>query len=259
MIRGHVDTSLGAYVRGLDELLPGELEAVYAVGGLALDDFSPRQSNVDLVVVTTDGFDPAGVGGREPARRLAGAERHLERVGRPPSIWYTTWEEVASHPPAGTADGSAEVRPHSRSLRWSGPRIDTPMTRALLREDAIAIAGPDWPVVWYDERVLRQWCRRRLHALFGAEKGLLILRRVVSPMVLEASRLAMGSLTGKVLSKSAAGEAVRAVVPPHFRRILTDSVGYRQGAQTSMYWGPFERKYDALRLLERLEETIPEP
>jgi hypothetical protein len=129
------------------------------------------------------------------------------------------------------------------------------MTRSLLRDDALAVIGPDWPVVWFDEPVLRDWCRARLADLADADKGLLVLRRVVSPLVLEAARLTLGALTGKVLSKSAAGEAVRSVLPSHFRRILTDSVGYRQGAQTSMYWGPFERKYDALQVISRMREA----
>jgi hypothetical protein len=41
-------------------------------------------------------------------------------------------------------------------------------------------------------------------------------------------------------------------VSSRHRRVVVDSVGYRQGAQTSMYWGPFERKYDALALARDL-------
>ena len=70
-----------------------------------------------------------------------------------------------------------------------------------------------------------------------------------------ASRLAEGAVTGRVFSKTEAGEAVGPLLPPHFRRILTDAVGYRKGAHTSMYWGPFERKYDVRSLLHQLLEA----
>jgi hypothetical protein len=92
--------------------------------------------------------------------------------------------------------------------------------------------------------------------LVDAAHGLLVMRHDVSPLVLEVARLAQGVLGGKVLSKSEAGETLVNVVSKHYRRILTDSVGYRQGAQFSMYWGPFERKYDALALLRDVAELV---
>ncbi|HUE58351.1 MAG TPA: hypothetical protein VMO88_02095, partial [Acidimicrobiales bacterium] len=71
-------------------------------------------------------------------------------------------------------------------------------------------------------------------------------------LVLEAARLAHMAITGRVLSKSEAGESITGIVGSRHRRVLVDSVGYRRGAQTSMYWGPFERKYDALALVRDL-------
>ena len=125
----------------------------------------------------------------------------------------------------------------------------------MLRQDPVALFGPDWPVVDYDEADFRSWCTERLRAMVTGRKGLLVLRRAVTPLVLEASRLAQGAVTGRVFSKSEAGESIGMIVAPRYRRILTDAVGYRRGAQTSMYWGPFERKYDALVLLRDLVEV----
>jgi hypothetical protein len=242
--RSWLDCALAAYASSIEAALPGGIRAVYVVGSLALDDFSQRQSNVDLVVVTDAplaDLDPSA----ETRRRVSAAERHLLHAGRNPSVWYATWDKVAAAPD-----------PLSRDPVRDRGSIDTPMTRALLREDAIAITGPDWPVVWFDEAELKQWCNTRFRNLVEGDKGMVIFRRVISPMVLEAARLAHGCLTGKVLSKSAAGEAVRSLLPAHFRRILTDSIGYRNGAHASMYWGPYERKYDAQRLLMRLGEAL---
>ncbi len=129
------------------------------------------------------------------------------------------------------------------------------MTRAILRHDPMALFGPDWPVVGYDPGALQSWSAARLRDVVAAAHGLLVLRRAVAPLVLEAARLAQGAITGRVFSKSTAGEAVMPIVSTRQKRILTDAVGYRRGAQTSMYWGPFERKYDALTLVRDLLEA----
>jgi hypothetical protein len=306
---GPIDGFLAAVRREAGD----QVAAVYAVGALALDDFSVKQSNIDLVVVAHPSLTAAQLG------RLRRAERGLERVGRPAGLWYTSWEEVADEHGPGVAAGDRLANPATPS-RPSAPAggpsppaaavpsspaavtptppvatppivtppvatptpmatpepaspgpgsarsgqpppgfdksapgsLATPMTRALLRQDPVALMGPDWPVVGYDEAAFRAWCADRLRTLVTTRKGLLVLRRAVTPLVLEASRLAQGAITGRVFSKSEAGESIGMIVAPRYRRILTDAVGYRRGAQTSMYWGPFERKYDALVLLRDL-------
>lgn len=220
------------YLRSLEAAAGGRLAAVYLVGSVALDDFSPRFSNVDVVVVTDPSLEGADL---RPLRHL---EHSLDRSGHPPAVWYTSWREIAEGPP--TAGSST---------------LDTPMTRAILREDAVALLGPDWPVVAYDEAEFRSWCRAKLQEEVDASHGLMVMRRGVVPVVLEAARLAQGVVTGRVLSKSEAGEAATDLVKSHFRRILNDAVGFRQGAHTSMYWGPFERKYDARELVRHLAEA----
>jgi hypothetical protein len=229
---GEVGAAVEGFVAEMRRVAPDELSAVYLVGGVSLGDFSERQSNVDMVVVA----DPALTAGQ--LARLERLRRHLNRANRPADIWVTTWSEIADGPGAAERSG-----------------LETPMTRALLRHDAIALYGPDWPVVAYDAAAFKSWCIDRLRSLRDGSNGVMLLRRGVSDLVLEASRLAQGAMTGRVFSKSEAGETVGGFVPPHFRRILTDAVGYRQGANTSMYWGPFERQFDMRVLLRHLLEA----
>lgn len=231
MIPSAAANQIDGFVRAVQAALPNRLAAVYLVGGLALADFSPRQSNLDLVVVCDPPLDPAEAAG------LRRAERQLARAGRPASVWYAGWDVIADGP---TGDPAT----------W--PALETPLTRALLQEEALAYTGPDWPVVAYDEEEYRSWCRRSLEELVEGRHGLLVMRHDVAPLVLQAARLALGAATGRVYSKSEAGETGISLVPPHFRRILLDAAGYRNGAHTSMYWGPFERKYDARQLLRQL-------
>lgn len=235
MIPSAVSEPVDAFIRAVEKAAPGQLAGVYLVGGVALGDFSPRQSNLDVVVVCDPPLGP------EQVTALHGSERLMERIGRRPGVWYAGWDVIADEP---TGDPARRAP------------LDTPLTRALLREEAIAYTGPDWPVVAYDEGEYREWCRRSLEDLVGRRQGLMVMRRDVSPLVLQAARLAQGAATGRVVSKSEAGETAISLVPPHFRRILHDSAGYRNGATTSMYWGPFERKYDARQLLRRLVEAV---
>jgi hypothetical protein len=230
VILGGVGGVVDGYVGTARRAAPERIAGVYLVGGIALGDFSAKQSNVDLVVVGDPAFTST------ERQELRKAERLLHRAGRRAEVWYTTWAELADGAPSGSG-------------------IDTPLTRAMLRNDAIAVYGPDWPVVGFDVDQYRRWCVDQLGLVVGRTDGLMLLRRTVTTLVLQGVRLAQGALTGKVFSKSAAGESVGSVVPVHFRRILTDAVGYRRGAQTSMYWGPFERKYDARALLRRLLEV----
>jgi hypothetical protein len=215
---------------------------VYAVGSLALGDFSERQSNIDLVVVAEPRLENGQLA------RVVGAARTLRRAHRDAQVWLVAWEDLdADGPGSGRSEVDAGPAPESP--------LATPMTRAILRHDPMALFGPDWPVVSHSPDALRAWAAARLKALATADHGLLVLRRAVVPLVLEAARLTHAAITGRVLSKSEAGESAMSVVSTRQKRLLTDSVGYRRGARTSMYWGPFERKYDALSLLRALLEA----
>lgn len=226
--------STQGFLAAVESVAGGQVAAVYAVGSIALDDFSDRQSNIDLVVIAEPALD-AG-----QRNRLDRARRSLRHAGRPAEVWYATWEELEG----GGSGGSGPV-----------PALATPMTRAILRSDPMALVGPDWPVVAFDPDALKAWCADRLHVLATSRHGSLVLRRRIAPLVLEAARLAHGAVSGRVLSKSQAGEAMMQVVSSRHRRVLTDSVGYRRGAQTSMYWGPFERRTHALDLIRELDRT----
>ncbi len=243
MVPDAVTGPIRGYLEAVQQVGPVEVAAVYGVGALALNDFSARQSNIDLVVVTDR--RPEGAEGAA----LAGAARRLRHAGRSAQVWYVTWADLDRDGP-GFSPEAAAGRPASGGA--SG--LATPMTRAILRHDPMALFGPDWPVVGYEPAAYRAWAAGRLEALVAGAHGLLIFRRDVAPLVLEAARLAQAVLTGRVLSKSEAGELAMPMVSTRHQRLLTDAVGYRHGAHFSMYWGPFERKYDALGLLGELRD-----
>ena len=112
MLPGEVSAQVEGFIAALERVAPGQVAAVYAVGAIALDDFSSRLSNIDLVVVADPPLTPAQTG------RLGRAERGLKRARRRAAIWYTTWEEVADNPgvpPLPTAAPGATEGPESSS------------------------------------------------------------------------------------------------------------------------------------------------
>ena len=234
MIPDEVAGPLDRFLAAVDRTAPRRRAGVYLVGGLALADFSHRQSNLDVVVVC----DPPLSTDETTALHR---DRHsLVRGGRAAEIWFSGWDEIAEGPGERSAP------------------LDTPLTRALLCEEAVAYFGPDWPVVAYEEADYRDWCREELAALAAEDHGLMVMRNGVADLVLQAARLAQGAVTGRVYSKTEAGNTALSLVPHHFRRILTDAAGFRNGAHTSMYWGPFERKYDARELIRHLVKAVHE-
>ena len=244
MVSDAINSRIQGYLATLAQVPSARVAAVYGVGALALNDFSDRESNIDLVVVA----DPRPE--QPELARLVAAARGLRHAGRPAQVWHVTWEDLGRDGPGFSADGTS-----APAGSTTASPLATPMTRAILRHDPMALFGPDWPVVGYDVELYRAWAVARLQALVASAHGLLIFRRDVVPLVLEAARLCHAAMSGRVLSKSEAGELAMPIVSTRHQRLLTDAVGYRHGAHFSMYWGPFERKYDALSLLRELLEA----
>ncbi len=231
----------------MDRVAPGALSGLYLVGSVALGDYHPRRSNIDLVAVSDRAWDVAAP---EAALRL-----HADLGGRrePARLAYASVAELATDPAAGHVlcyQGTELVR---------GDELANPFTWQLLADEAVALRGPEWLSCWQDGPALQAWARRRLATRWQAwarsarhRPAALWIRLPVTEGLLEVARLYVMATTGVVLSKTAAGPAVLADVPERYSRIVRDAVGYRGGSGTSMYWGFIERKRDALGLVDTL-------
>jgi hypothetical protein len=223
----------------LDRLAPGTLGGLYAVGSIALGDFRSPLSNFDVVAVADGGWSAEGIrAGRRAARTLA-------RRGQPPLVGYVTWSDLADGP--GRETGTC----HRGSQSVSPGEILNPLTWQVMRTAAICVRGPEYPDLWSGD--LRAWAAGRLVGHWsswlqsvGRRPGGLWLRRNTTEPVLEVTRLITALRSGRVVSKVEAGSASVDGANNRSQRILKDAVGHRSGARMSMYWGPFERRDDAL-------------
>ncbi len=238
---------LRAFADDLDSRSPGRLAGLYAVGSVALGDFRPPLSNIDVVAVAEEGWDDASL----QALRLSLAE--LRRTHEPPRVACLSWEELASDPAGVSAPGFVG------KVATPGGDLVNPLTWAVLRSAAVCVRGPEYPDLGHGD--LRSWAAERLGGLWrgwleGVRPGPLLLRRNIAERVLEVARLSQVLGSGRVVSKLEAGEAAGGRGSPNTRRVLADAVGYRRGARMSMYWGPYERRRHAL---EYIQATLEPP
>jgi len=242
VIRPEVLRQLRQYGEDLERQAPGVMAGLYAVGSVALGDFRSGLSNLDVVAVSADAWDEAAL---RAARRCT---RALSRRGQPPRLVCLTWDELAADP--------ADLAPPC----WQGQRtlaageLANPLTWQVMRTAAVCVAGPEYPDVGAGD--LREWAAQRLSSWWGPWIGkqgsrpdALLIRRATTERVLEAARLAQVVSSGRVVSKAEAGELALSVGEERFQRILKDAIGFRRGLRASMYWGPFERKRDAIAFI----------
>jgi hypothetical protein len=224
---------LGAYTAALDAACPGRLAGLYVVGSVALGDFRPRFSNIDVVAVSDFSWSEAELG---HARR---AHRQLDR-NRAAGTVYATWTQLAADP-----------RPLNQDLA-------NPFTWRILRDDAMVERGPDYPEIWFDDEALARWARLRLRERWAPwvrsakrRPQSMLGRSTVSERVLGAAQLYQ-AMAGRVQGKAAAGRATIGAVGSNSDRVLRDSAGFREGSRTSMYWGILERRRHAIEFVDEI-------
>lgn len=234
---------IDGFLDALAEAAGGQEIGLYLVGSPGLGDLSPRQSNLDLVAVSPKAMSP------DQLADLVSHHHALRRNGRDAAVAYTTWDGLRRAPDQAAGSVFLGRRSVERGL------LVNPMTWAILAQQPRPLLGDPRPRVSSDRRTVRDWFRSRLPDLMD-HAGRPLLRRHLARAVLQSTRAAHGALTGEVLSLHAAGEVALETLSHVGQRVLTDALGYREGANTSMYWGPFERRSNAATLAGELRCRI---
>jgi hypothetical protein len=231
---------LQRFAADADRQAAGALEGLYGVGSVALGDWRPEASNLDLVAVS------GGPWSADAVRRLSGTVGQLGPSRRQAArAAFVTWSDLAADPSgldAPVLHGAARV---------ASAELVNPLTWHILRVAGICTRGPEYPEVWAgavepwaNEQLARSWPRQLER--WRRFPFSLWFRRRTAPAVLEVARLSVVADTGRVVSKLEAGESLLDGARSSTQRILRDSIGYRQGSRVSMYWGPWERKRDTV-------------
>lgn len=213
--------SVARFCATADEQLPGQVEAVWVEGSLALGDYHPHVSDIDLVVMTRKPL--------EPRQRL--------RVPAPLSVLWTTRGGLATlHPITAATLHRAGI-----AVRGPGPRtLVHDVSRAELTAYLIGNLDAYWQP-WLAracrDPLFRTTCLHALRVQWGA---------------FGVPRQYVTAVDGTIVSKTAAARRMRDVLDPRHHRILDEVVRLRTGAGRRQYglpFGAFARATDMLALL----------
>lgn len=234
---------VGEFVGRLDQHRPGLLIGCYVVGSAALGDFSDRTSNIDLVAVSDQPWTSGQSRAAEQAAHL------LRRRGRDAAVACVTFVDLAGdgRPYRAETDGGPLLNPFTRDLLVGAPTMRGP-ERPTVAQPAGGIEA------WAVDLLRRQW--RPWARVAQRRPGAKWMKRSLANPVLDVCRL-YGAARGHVLSKAQAADLVlsEATATSRSNRVIQEALSYRQGVTTSNYWGPVERKGDAIRLIKRLADA----
>jgi hypothetical protein len=196
--------AIDRYLDAADGVMPGLVTGLHVVGSLALDDYKPERSDIDVVVMV--GNIPDG------AQRSHLAEIHrvvATRIDGP----YLTDAQLASNP-----DSVGAVPYHLNGRFETGNCYEvSPITWAVLAEHAITVRG-DAPAVTRDDRAVRAfsaanldgywagWARTIEALIAETPDAEMIDAHMLEWGVLGVARVHCAARTGRVVSKSDAGK-----------------------------------------------------
>jgi hypothetical protein len=204
-----VNTVVHDLLSSLHAILGAQLVGMYLVGSLALGDFDPQESDLDLVIVTA---------GALPDKTIAALRDLHQRFDHGASAWAARLD-AAYLPQEQVREASATVAAERYPIvQW--PALlelrhlegGWPIWRETLREHGVVVSGPDPrslvdPVQPDDLRrasaaTVEDWCARA-HGDPAWVAGLRV-RREHTYMVLTLCRLLYTLDTGSVASKPVA-------------------------------------------------------
>ena len=244
---------MSAYVRLVDEKLPGRIRGLYLHGSLALDDYRPGRSDIDFVAVSDTALEPSELG------LLGQVHSEMRRIRTAPKLdgVYLTWPALAG-PPIGLSAPNC-LR---GEFEAKGDFAINPVTWSMLHRHPLSLRGPARPVIHHDDQMLRQWCRESLQTYWGgyvrSARGcgmtrLYSLAREPAVWgVLGVARPHATIRTGEMISKTAAGAYALEVFPSRWSALVREALAGRCGSDRSSYRNIFARRRDALAFMEHV-------
>jgi hypothetical protein len=211
---------------------------VWVEGSIALGDFQPRVSDIDLFVVSTQSFTARE---RRPVRPWGGPRLQ---------VTWSTWDALPALPTSNHGLGAVSAATlHRHGIAVRGPRpgdVVADVTHATL------VGAMASNVEWY----WRQWLARARTSLAGRLTTL--HPRGIAWGVLGVPRQLVSVLEGTIVSKSQAGRYARARFEPRWHRIVDEALRLRLGEGAGrQYRSPFARRRDMLAFLDHaIDRTV---
>src|SRR5437016_3994029 len=93
---GEIQAVISSYLSAVDDEAPGLVQGLYLIGSVALGDYQPGHSDIDVVMITADRVSDDQIGA------LARAHERLRRAHSRPHFDgpYLTWDDLRGPPEA---------------------------------------------------------------------------------------------------------------------------------------------------------------
>lgn len=264
-VRSVLDHLLGS----LDAIAPDLIKATHLTGSIALGDFQPGKSDIDLVLVHHDRADSgtilavlepilANLRQTHPRPLIDGIVLSDEDLRAGP--------DIIDGPRVNITESVPEIR--------SGGGNRNPVTWATLHQCGIAWSGHalDRGTIWQDPARLDHWTRENLMDYWRPWLN----RAAVTPAqavsvtqlddeiewgVLGVARLHFTIATGAVTSKTNAGQYALDTFPPRWHPIVREAPRIRtMPSNRSHYSNPLSRRIDMLEFVGMvIEEALALP
>ena len=246
-----VGFAAGELTRLLQRHVPGLVDGLHLIGSAADGDFRPGRSDLDFAAVLSRPASPDDLEALTIIHRLYASDLTFPPLD---GIWLTA-AELAAGPDSATHGPTTQ----SGDFVGDGRGNRNPVTWLALRQQPLTVLGepPDRTALWYDPQRLASWtCEnvedywagwlQRASRPLGAA-GLAMLGQA-APMwgVLGISRLHFTLATGRIASKSGAGEHAQSVFDQRWQRIIAEALRIRRGTGSPRYRNPLARRREAL-------------
>ncbi len=225
-----VTAAITQYLSTCDAAAPGLVLGLHIVGSLALGDFRPDRSDIDMVAVV------AQQPGHETRVLLADIHRTAAPTIDGP---YLTAGALAADP-GGIGPVAHHVAGH---FAFGECHEVSPVTWAILDHDAITVRGapPAELGLSSDADAVRRfsatnllkywtgWAEWTAAVMAELPDDSLVDARLLEWGVLGAARVHLAATTGEVVSKSAAGARTQSSVGPEWQAVLQLALDARSG------------------------------
>ena len=140
-----VATAVDAYLRAVDDAVPGLVEGLYVTGSVALRDYHAGISDIDLVAVSREALSPSTLDVVAAVHRT---------IGRRVDVVYATRDDLRRHPAELSLPCSLDGE-----FRPEGAFDANPVVWRVLSTRSITVRGTPLTRddIWFDADVLRHW------------------------------------------------------------------------------------------------------
>lgn len=247
-----VDLAAGRLAGLVDRYVPELVTGLHIIGSAMDGDFRPGRSDLDFVAVLSRAPTEEELEALAIIHRSYGSDPTMPLLD---GIWITAADIAAgpdATPPGPTTSDSQflELAEGNRNPVTWAQLGDARTARGMLGREAIW-SDPARLVGWVNENAAGYWTRWHASSDGLWSPGGLALLRPATVMwcVLGICRLLYTAETGRIASKSGAGEWALGVVEPQWRPILAEALRIRRGEWGDAYRNPIRRRREALDFL----------